>query len=138
MPTLKLWVKMNSWRFRQPWQRARQNYGSCSGKQQELATAEKAAAGAIAQTQQEIQEQTQALEKLGQEHQNLETRELSIFRRERDDAKKALDRSREDSSAVAAASDAWIQEQAALRHQIEALLKPWSLSAPSRQDCRNE
>ncbi len=92
-------------------------------QEQELAVVERAAAGAIAQTQQEIQEQTQALEKLGQEHQNLETRELSIFRRERDEAKKALDRSREDSSAVAAASDAWIQEQTALRHQIEALLK---------------
>jgi chromosome segregation protein len=92
-------------------------------QQQELATAERAAAGAIAQTQQEIQEQTQALEKLGQEHQNLEIKELSIFRRERDEAKRALDRSREDSTAVAAASDAWIQEQAVLRHQIEALLK---------------
>lgn len=92
-------------------------------QEQELATEERAAAGAIAQTQQEIQEQTQALEKLGQEHQNLETKELSIFRRERDEAKRSLDRSREDSTAVAAASDVWIQEQTALRHQIEALLK---------------
>ena len=92
-------------------------------QEQELGAAGRVSAGAIAQTQQEIHEQTQALEKIGREHQSLETKELAVFRRERDDAKKALDRSREDSTAVAAASDAWIQEQTALRHQIEALLK---------------
>jgi chromosome segregation protein len=92
-------------------------------QEQELNVAKQESEAAIARTQQEIQEQTQALEKLGQEHQNLESKELAIFRRERDEAKKALDRSREDSTAVAEASDAWIQEQTALRHQIEALLK---------------
>jgi chromosome segregation protein len=92
-------------------------------QEQDLITAGRESAAAIARTQQEIQEQTQALEKLGQEHQSLETKELAMFRRERDEAKKALDRSREDSTAVAEASDAWIQEQTALRHQIEALLK---------------
>jgi chromosome segregation protein len=91
-------------------------------QEQELVAAGRESGAAIERTQREIQEQMQAMEQLGRTRQELESRDLVVLRRERDDAKKALDRSREDSTAIAEASDAWIQEQTALRHQIEALL----------------
>ena len=90
-------------------------------QQQELANSDRELMVQIERTQREIQEQAQALDRLLQERQRLETSERVTLQQQRDQAQQELDRSRENASATAAAVDAWIQEQTALRRQIESL-----------------
>ncbi|MFM7428149.1 MAG: AAA family ATPase, partial [Elainella sp.] len=90
-------------------------------QQQELATSRQQSAASLERTQQDIQEHLAQIERLGQEKQQVESQDLLRLRTERDQAQQTLEQEREAASAIASASDAWIQEQTALRHQIEAL-----------------
>jgi len=92
-------------------------------QEEELAAAQRESAAAIDRTQREIQEQIQQLQRLSQEAQALEIQDLAQLRSTRDQAKQSLDRQREAATAIAAASDAWVQEQAAVRHHMETLLQ---------------
>lgn len=76
--------------------------------------------------QTDIREQTQALEDVITEQQAQRQR-LGQAEAERHDAAQDLEQNRQAAREIAAASDAWIQEQTALRHQIEdslAVLEP--------------
>lgn len=73
-------------------------------------------------TQQDIQTHVQALEHLAQTHHQVETQELVHLRQAKVTAQDELQRQRDAASTIAAASEAWVQEQTALRHQVEAML----------------
>ncbi|MBF2050922.1 MAG: chromosome segregation protein SMC [Elainella sp. C42_A2020_010] len=90
-------------------------------QQQELATARQETAANLERTQQEIQEQVQRLDALAKEKQQVEAEDLVTLRAHRDQAQQALEQQREAANTMASASDAWIQEQTALRRQIETL-----------------
>ncbi len=92
-------------------------------QQQELVAASQTAASSIDRTQQEIREHLQQLDQLAQQAHQVETQDLAALKVARDQAKRDLDDQRQSASAIASASDAWVQEQTALRHQIEALLQ---------------
>ena len=91
-------------------------------QEQDLLTANRDMMAQLAQTQQLLQEQMRELEQVSADQQRVETQDIAALQAARDRAQQALQASREQSSAIAAASDAWVQEQAALRHQMEALL----------------
>ncbi|NJO42008.1 MAG: chromosome segregation protein SMC [Cyanobacteria bacterium RU_5_0] len=91
-------------------------------QEQDLIATSQETATSIDRRQREIQEQLQAGERLAQEKHTLETRDLTMLRQNRDQAQQELDRQREAASTIAEASEAWVQEQTALRHQMEALL----------------
>jgi chromosome segregation protein len=91
-------------------------------QEQELITSSRDITVNLERTQQDIQEQIQILEQISQEHHQVETQELAALRQAKDIAQQELDRRREAASTIAAASEAWVQEQTALRHQIEDLL----------------
>lgn len=90
-------------------------------QQQELTTARQQTSSNLERTQQEIQEHLRQLEKLAEEKQRAESQDLISLRGERDRAQQELDRQRESANTIASASEAWVQEQTALRRQIEAL-----------------
>jgi chromosome segregation protein len=91
-------------------------------QEQELATASREITINIDRSQREIQEQTEALEKLVQAKTS-ETANLSGLQRQRDEAQRTLEASRESANAIASASEAWVQEQTALRRQVEGILQ---------------
>jgi chromosome segregation protein len=70
----------------------------------------------------ELENQRQQLDGLAAEKTS-QTQQFAQCEQERDRARQDLDQCRQDASAIAAASDAWIQEQTALRHQIDGLLQ---------------
>ncbi|MFW6359020.1 MAG: chromosome segregation protein SMC [Chroococcales cyanobacterium] len=78
---------------------------------------------AIAQITQEITQQQQQLEDLSQQRIHLETNVITTLIEEWDAARIALAESREQSTAIASASEAWVQEQTALTHKITELQK---------------
>jgi chromosome segregation protein len=92
-------------------------------QQQDLSLAESNAQNSIKQKQIEIQQHQYSLEQLGQEQNLVETQLIAACRQQRDEAQQALDRSREAASAIADASDAWVQQQTALSRQTETLLQ---------------
>ena len=99
-------------------------------QQQELVTASQTAASSIDRTQQEIREHLQQLDQLAQQAHQVETQRSRLaLKAARDQAKRDLDDQRQAASAIASASDAWVQEQTALRHQIEALLQTLGAAA---------
>ncbi|NET05108.1 MAG: chromosome segregation protein SMC [Symploca sp. SIO2B6] len=73
--------------------------------------------------QEEIQTQEQTLKQLIEEKHHLETQKLASSRTAREQAQVALEQSRQEASAIAWASEAWVQQQTALTKQIETLLK---------------
>jgi chromosome segregation protein len=87
----------------------------------ELDTQRQQADAAIQQHQQEIQQATQELAEVERAIAHLTTHDLVTLRRQCDAAQQTLHHSRAQADEIAAASDAWVQEQAALRRQIEAL-----------------
>ncbi|HIK40326.1 chromosome segregation protein SMC [Thermoleptolyngbya sp. M55_K2018_002] len=91
-------------------------------QEQDLLTASRDTMSQIAQAQQALQEQMQMLEQASADQQRIETQEIAALQAARDRAQRALQASREQSSAIAEASEAWVQEQAALRRQMEELL----------------
>ncbi|MBF2080414.1 MAG: chromosome segregation protein SMC [Synechococcales cyanobacterium T60_A2020_003] len=90
-------------------------------QEQDLATAGEETAANLGKTQREIQEHLHALEQIATEQQHLDANQLASLRRARDEAQHALDQSREAANAIASASEAWVQEQTALRHHIDEL-----------------
>ncbi|HEY9664936.1 MAG TPA: AAA family ATPase, partial [Allocoleopsis sp.] len=91
-------------------------------QEQELLASSREITANLERTQQELQTQIQTLERISQEHQQVESQELGQLRHAKDTAQQELDRLREAASTSAAASEAWVQEQTALRHQVESLL----------------
>jgi chromosome segregation protein len=76
----------------------------------------------LVRTQQELEEQQQTLENLTQEQHRVETQEIASLQRLRDQARQVLEQNRDAANASAASAEAWVQEQTALRHQIDSLL----------------
>jgi len=76
----------------------------------------------LAQTQRDLQQCQQDLVRLEQEQQHLQTL-LGTQQRDRDAARQTLDATRESASEVASASEAGVQQQAELHHQIESCLQ---------------
>ena len=77
----------------------------------------------LERTQQDLRDHLQTLTHLTHEQQTLQTQDLVNLKHQCDQAQAVLEQSREAASAIASASEAWIQEQTTLRHQIENLLK---------------
>lgn len=75
----------------------------------------------LEKTQQAIQDHAQRIETLGQEQRQTE-QQRSESQTLRDQVQQQLEQQREAASAIAASSEAWVQEQTQLRHQIESLL----------------
>jgi chromosome segregation protein len=92
-------------------------------QEQDLVKASEETAANLGRTQHEIQQQQLALREVELEQQHIETQQLGSLRRARDEAQQLLDQSREAANAIASASEAWVQEQTALRHHIEDLLQ---------------
>ncbi|MBW4467942.1 MAG: chromosome segregation protein SMC [Pegethrix bostrychoides GSE-TBD4-15B] len=90
-------------------------------QQQELANARQETAKSLERSQQDIQEYLRQMEALGRDKQRAESEDLFKLKAERDQAQQALEQQREAANAIASASDAWVQEQTALRREIEAL-----------------
>ncbi len=91
-------------------------------QEQDLHASQQALETAIAQTQQELQDYQQQLAALQTEQQRLATQDLASLTEQRDRALQHLTTSREAANASAASAEAWVQEQTALRHQVDALL----------------
>ncbi|GAB4142905.1 MAG: chromosome segregation protein SMC [Cyanobacteria bacterium J069] len=91
-------------------------------QEQDILTANRDTMAQLTQAQQTLQEQMQALEQASADQQRIATQEIAALQSARDRAQQALQASRDQSSTIAEASDAWVQEQAALRHQMENLL----------------
>jgi chromosome segregation protein len=92
-------------------------------QEQELLNASRETTSRLERTQREIQEQMRQLEQIAQDKAQIEQSHLPSLQADCDRAQQALLQSREAANAIAAASDAWIQEQSALRQQIETLLQ---------------
>ncbi|MGF1516009.1 MAG: chromosome segregation protein SMC [Elainellaceae cyanobacterium] len=73
------------------------------------------------QTRQEMQSLIDTQVALQQEQQDISQRLIDLTA-QRDQAQRSLGQKREDANAVAAASESWVQQQAELRHRIDALL----------------
>ncbi len=89
-------------------------------RQKELETACKQNEENIAQTEKKVKQYQQEIEQLTQQK-AADTQNLESVRTSRDSARDALDRLREHSKAIADASEAWVQQQTDLHHQIETL-----------------
>ena len=92
-------------------------------RQQELEQNQQQAEANLKRTQEEIQQQEQTLKQLKEEKDLVETQDLSSACTVRDKAQTALEQSRQEASAIASASEAWVQQQTALTKQIETLLQ---------------
>ena len=92
-------------------------------QERDLVTAHRETTEHLERTQREIQEQMTLLEQVTTEKQDMESHQIQFLQTARDQAQQALEQSREAANAIASASEAWVQEQTTLRHQIEALLQ---------------
>lgn len=91
-------------------------------QEQDLAKAGQDLNASLTRTQQEIQEYLRQLEGFTQE-QAAGTQTLAPLQQARDQAQQALNQSREAASAIASASEAWVQQQTQLHQQIDSLLQ---------------
>ncbi|MBW4574056.1 MAG: chromosome segregation protein SMC [Aphanothece sp. CMT-3BRIN-NPC111] len=92
-------------------------------QQRELETSAQETQKRLHDTQREIQQHQQTLEQLAQEQNAVETQDIVSLRVARDQAQQVLNQSRDNASAIAQASEAWVQQQTALSRQIETLLQ---------------
>jgi chromosome segregation protein len=92
-------------------------------QEQALSTSTREIAAQLRNTQTAIQERGTELTDLGQRLTILTRDQLQTLRQARDEAQGRLEERREATSAIASASQAWVQEQSQLRHEIEALLQ---------------
>ncbi|TAF12241.1 MAG: chromosome segregation protein SMC, partial [Nostocales cyanobacterium] len=76
----------------------------------------------LVQSQQDLQQYNSDLEQVTQQ-QNIETSQIDNLRNERDTTRQNLESSRQVAAGIASASEAWVQQQAALSRQIESLLQ---------------
>ncbi|HEY9735183.1 MAG TPA: chromosome segregation protein SMC [Trichocoleus sp.] len=91
-------------------------------QEQELKQSSYGTIESLRQAQIAIQTHQQELVSLAEEIQTLETGDLVNLARAKDGVQRQLDERREAASAIASASEAWVQDQTQLRHQIEAIL----------------
>jgi len=77
----------------------------------------------LQRTQEEIQQHEPTLRQLTEQKHRVETQDLASLRTARDEAQHSLNQSREQASAIASASEAWVQQQTALNRQVEILLQ---------------
>ena len=91
-------------------------------RQRELEATSQETVQRLQQTQQEIQQYTSSLQQFA-EQQVTETQNFSSIQAERDRSQANLDRDREAATAIASASEAWVQQQTALNRQIELVLQ---------------
>ena len=91
-------------------------------QQQDLEVNRKNSLAVIQQTQHERQQHQQTIQQLAEEQHTIQT-QLVALRQQRDEAQQALEEKREEASAIAKASEAWVQQQTALNRQIETLLQ---------------
>ena len=89
---------------------------------QALVTEQSGTAAALRQAQIDLQTQQQTLAGLAEEVKILTTGELVALRQAQTAAQQALAEKRNATSAIASASQAWVEEQTQRRRQIEALL----------------
>lgn len=92
-------------------------------QQKTLISESQATAAKLRQSQITLQEQQQTAARIAEELQVLQQGELVTLTRDRDAAQTALAEKREATSAIASASQAWVEEQTQQRRQIEELLK---------------
>ncbi|MFG6105703.1 chromosome segregation protein SMC [Leptolyngbyaceae cyanobacterium CCMR0082] len=92
-------------------------------QKQSLSQSTRELAAKLQATQVELQQRSQELESLGQQLNILTTNEIVQLQAERDRAAQAVEESREATSAIATASQAWVESQTNLRREVEALLK---------------
>ncbi len=88
----------------------------------ELETTAQETAKRLFQQQGEIQQHQQTIEKLA-EQKIVETMAIASLQSQRDEARQAIDASREAAAEIASASEAWVQQQTALNRQIDTLLQ---------------
>ncbi|MFE1745515.1 chromosome segregation protein SMC [Coleofasciculus sp. H7-2] len=91
-------------------------------QQRELETAAQNTTASIEQEERSFQQHQQTLQHLSEEN-DVETRSLASLRAARDEAQQVLEQRREAASAIAAASEAWVQQQTLFNRQIETLLQ---------------
>ncbi|MGD1856685.1 MAG: chromosome segregation protein SMC [Leptolyngbyaceae cyanobacterium] len=92
-------------------------------QEQALSQSTRELAAKLQATQVELQQQTQELGSLGQRLTVLCDTDLVRLQTERDHAAQAVEDGREATSAIATASQTWIETQTSLRRDVEALLK---------------
>ncbi|EKV02868.1 condensin subunit Smc [Leptolyngbya sp. PCC 7375] len=92
-------------------------------QEQALSQSTRDLAAKLQATQVELQQHSQALESLGQQLYVLTSNEIVQLQATRDRAAQAVEESREATSAIATASQAWVESQTNLRREVEALLK---------------
>ncbi|MCG8363647.1 MAG: AAA family ATPase, partial [Pseudanabaenales cyanobacterium] len=92
-------------------------------QEQDLTAASRATVEQLQQVQTAIQTHLKTLDSLNQEAEALTTGELIQLRQAKDQAQQQLEQGREAANVIADASQAWVQEQTDLRHQIESLLQ---------------
>ncbi|BBD62654.1 chromosome segregation protein [Nostoc sp. HK-01] len=91
-------------------------------QQTELETTSQETTKRLAQTQQDIQQQQQALAEIAQT-QDVERQSIVYCQQQRDETQQAVQKSRETAAEIASASEAWVQQQTALNRQIETVLQ---------------
>lgn len=89
---------------------------------QALSQSTRELAAKLQATQAELQQQSQELASLGQQLSVLSETEIVQLQTEYSRAAKAVEESREATSAIATASQAWVETQTTLRREVEALL----------------
>ena len=87
----------------------------------DLQNTDKETQATISRIQTELAEHTDLLTRATQSHQALE-QTLQVAQTDRATAQDILNRAREEASQSAASAEAWVQEQTALRHQIDTVL----------------
>ena len=91
-------------------------------QEETLGTSTKEIVSQLAAIQSEIQSQEGTVSQLGQQLKTLTEEELAKIKAERDEAKAQLEAKREETNAIAGKSQAWVEQQTALRREVEALL----------------
>ncbi|MBT9317913.1 chromosome segregation protein SMC [Leptothoe spongobia] len=91
-------------------------------QEQALSQSTRELAAKLQATQIELQQHSQELSALGQRLTTLSGTEIVQLQSERDRAAQAVEDSREATSAIATASQAWVETQTTLRREVEALL----------------
>ncbi len=92
-------------------------------RQQELETLAIDNQASIERTGQDIEQYQQTLAQIAQEKSSLEIETIPLLSTQRHQARETLESSREKANAIAAASEAWVQEQTALSRKIADLQK---------------
>ncbi|MEO0396703.1 MAG: chromosome segregation protein SMC [Cyanobacteria bacterium P01_A01_bin.137] len=91
-------------------------------QEQALRQSTRELAAKLQATQAELQLQSQELKTLGQELTHLSETEITQLQAANDRAAQAVEESREATSAIATASQAWVETQTTLRREVESLL----------------